>query len=165
MSKQWTLPYSTENRSESLGLDHDGRWEKEYICIHTHTHTHIYMYDRVTLLYSRNWHNIVNQLDLILWFYFIIFGLCLFRAAPSAYGHSQARDQISYSCQSAPQPWQGRIQAKSATYTRAHSNSSWQGRILNPLSEAGIEPATSWFPVGFVSTVPQLELQNQLYFN
>ena len=44
-----------------------------YIYMHMHTHTYmtkslwcmymyIYMYDWVTLLYSRNWHNIVNQL-------------------------------------------------------------------------------------------------------
>ena len=31
--------------------------------IHTHTHTHIHTHDWVTLLYSRNWHNIINQLD------------------------------------------------------------------------------------------------------
>ena len=31
-------------------------WEKEHICIS------IYIYDCVTLLYSRKWHNIVNQL-------------------------------------------------------------------------------------------------------
>jgi len=37
--------------------------------------------------------------------------------------------------------------------------SSRQHRILNPLSEAGgIEPATSWFLVRFVSTVPYREL-------
>ena len=29
--------------------------------IYTHTHTHIYMYDWVTLLYSRNCRNIINQ--------------------------------------------------------------------------------------------------------
>ena len=29
-----------------------------YVCIHIYTH----MYDQVILLYSRNWHNIVNQL-------------------------------------------------------------------------------------------------------
>ena len=41
-----------------------------YICVYTythmyiyiHTHIYMYMYDWVTLLYSRNWHNIVNQL-------------------------------------------------------------------------------------------------------
>ena len=43
-----------------LGANHDGRLSKKrnvYIYM-----TGIYMYDRVILLYSRNWHNIVNQL-------------------------------------------------------------------------------------------------------
>ena len=35
-------------------------------------------------------------------------------------------------------------------------HSSWHCQILNPLSKAGIEPATSWFLVGFVSNAPQL---------
>ena len=30
---------------------------------HTHIYIHIYMYDWVTLLYSRNWQNTVNQLQ------------------------------------------------------------------------------------------------------
>ena len=36
-----------------------------FIYIHTYIYTyiHIYTYDWVTLLYSRNWHNIVNQLS------------------------------------------------------------------------------------------------------
>ena len=37
-------------------------------------------------------------------------------------------------------------------------HSSQQSQILKPLVRPGIEPATSWFPVGFVSTVPQREL-------
>ena len=37
-------------------------------------------------------------------------------------------------------------------------HSSWQHQILNPLSKAGIEPATSWFLAGFVSAAPQQEL-------
>ena len=44
----------------------EGNIRKE-IHTHTHTHTHtyihIYMYDWVTMLYSRNWHNTVNQLE------------------------------------------------------------------------------------------------------
>ena len=43
------------------------------------------MYDWVTLLYSRNCHNIVNQL----YIYFF-----LFRAIGAAYGGSQARGPI-----------------------------------------------------------------------
>ena len=33
-------------------------------------------------------------------------------------------------------------------------HSSWQCQIFNPLGEAGIELATSWFLVGFVSVAP-----------
>ena len=36
---------------------------------------------------------------------------------------------------------------------------SWQHQILNPLSEAGIESATSWFLVRFVSASPLWEIQ------
>ena len=36
--------------------------------------------------------------------------------------------------------------------------SSRQHQILNPLNRPGIEPATSWFLVGFVSAAPQREL-------
>ena len=38
---------------------------------------------------------------------------------------------------------------------------SGQCQILNPLSEARIEPATSWFLVGFVFPAPQQELQSE----
>ena len=37
-------------------------------------------------------------------------------------------------------------------------HSSQQCWVLNPLSEARIEPATSWFLVRFVSAVPSWEL-------
>ena len=79
-------------------------------------------------------------------FFFLVF--CLFRATHSAYGGSQAR---------------GRIGAVAAglchSNTRAEPHhSSRQRRILNPLSKIGIEPATSWFLVGFVSAAPQVEL-------
>ena len=39
-------------------------------------------------------------------------------------------------------------------------HSSWQHRILNPLSKARVEPASSWILAGFVSTTPQWELPN-----
>ena len=38
-------------------------------------------------------------------------------------------------------------------------HSSRQGQILNPWARPGIEPATSWFLVRFLSTVPQQEHQ------
>ena len=39
-------------------------------------------------------------------------------------------------------------------------HSSRQRRILNPVSEPGMEPASSWIFVRFVSTEPQRELPN-----
>ena len=53
-------------------------------------------------------------------FFFLVF--CLFRAAPVAFGSSQARGRISYSCRPTPEPQQRSIQATSATYTRASCN-------------------------------------------
>ena len=47
------LLYSTGNYIQSLGIEYDGRqYENMYI----------YIYDWVTMLYSRNRHNAVNQL-------------------------------------------------------------------------------------------------------
>ena len=93
---------------------------------------------------------------LLLLFYFIFFGLFAFsRAASAACGGSQAR---------------GLIRAVATGLHQSHSNadlsricnlhhSSRQRWMLNPLSEPGIQPATLWFLVGFVSTVPWCELQ------
>ena len=53
-----------------------------------------------------------------------------------------------------PRPQQCRIRAASATYTTAHSNA----RSLTHQARPGLEPATSWFLVGFVSAAPQWEL-------
>ena len=46
--------YSTKNYIQSPGINNNG---KE--CV---KNKHIYVHNRVTLLYSRNWHNIINQL-------------------------------------------------------------------------------------------------------
>ena len=84
----------------------------------------------------------------------VLFFSFLFRAAPGAYGSSQAR---------------GWIGAAAAGLGHSHSNagsshvcdlhhSSRQLQILNPLSK-GIEPISSWILVGFVSAEPQWELQ------
>ena len=54
-----------------------------------------------------------------------------------------------------------RIRALSVTYTADHSNA---GSLTHPTGP-GIEPATSWFPVGFVSAAPHRELPWQSYFN
>ena len=66
----------------------------------------------------------------------------------------------SYSCQPIPQPQQHRIQATSATYTTVHGNT----RSLTHWARPGIEPSTSWFLVGFFSTMPRQELPITLFF-
>ena len=77
---------------------------------------------------------------------------CLFRAMPMAYGGSQARGLIiTVACWPTPQPQQCQSWAASATYTTAHGNDGSLTHWVRP----GIEPATSWFLVGFVSTAPQ----------
>ena len=47
--------------------EYDGRYGKKniYICICIYMYMYIYVCDRVTILYSINWHIIVNQLYLI----------------------------------------------------------------------------------------------------
>ena len=55
-----------------------------------------------------------------------------------------------------PQPQQRRIWAASATYTTALGNAG----SLTHWARPGIEPATSWFLVGFVSAAPRWELPN-----
>ena len=52
------------------------------------------------------------------------------------------------------QPQQRQIQAKSATYTTAHGNA----RSLTHWARPGIEPKTSLFLVGFISSAPWWEL-------
>ena len=77
-------------------------------------------------------------------FFFFSSLFLLFRAAPTAYGGSQAR---------------GQIRATAETYTTAHSKAGSLTHWVRP----GIEPATSWFLVRFVSTVPQRELLSWLF--
>ena len=74
-----------------------------------------------------------------------------FRAALAAYGSSQARGQ-NWSCshQPRPQPQQLQIRAESATYTRTHGNAG----SLTCWARPGMEPASSWMLVRFVSAEP-----------
>ena len=53
-----------------------------------------------------------------------------------------------------PQPQQLGIQAMSATYTTAHGNAG----SLTHGARPGMELATSWFLVGFLSAAPQRAL-------
>ena len=70
----------------------------------------------------------------------------LFRAAPAAYGGSQARSQIK---------------ATVAGLHHIHGNAG----SLTHWARQGMEPATSWFLVGFASAAPQGEfLVKFLYY-
>ena len=95
---------------------------------------------------------------------FIYLFIYLFRAAPEAYGSSQAR---------------GVIRVTAAGLHHSHSNTKSELRLwpttaahgntgsLTPWARPRIKPATSWFLVRFVSTEPRRELQNKknLYSN
>ena len=70
------------------------------------------------------------------------FFFCLFRAAPTAYGISQARGQIGTAV---PQPQQCQIWAM--TYTAACGNA----RSLTHWARPGMEPKSSWKLVGFLT--------------
>ena len=90
----------------------------------------------------------------VLFFYFYLF-FCFFRAAPEAHGVSQDRGPIGVtSCWPTPQLQQQQIRAASVTYTTAHGNTEF----LTCWVRLGIEHASSWFPVGFISTAPRREL-------
>ena len=81
----------------------------------------------------------------------LIFFFLLFGAAHTAYGGSPGQGlNQSYTCRPTPEPQQRRIQAASATSITVHSNTG----SLTHRARLGIEPATSWFLVGFIPTVP-----------
>ena len=65
----------------------------------------------------------------------------------------------SWSCSCWPQPQQRGIWAASETYTRAHGNDGYL------TARSGIEPASSWILVGFVTTEPQQELHIALFLD
>ena len=72
--------------------------------------------------------------------------------ALAAYGSYQARGaNWSLSCQLMPQPQQCQIWAASVTYTTAHGNAG----SLTHGARPGIEPASLWILVRFVSTEKQ----------
>ena len=88
-------------------------------------------------------------------FCFLFLSFCLLRATPG--GTWRFPDQWSnwsYSCQPMLQLQQRQIQASSATYTTAHGNTG----SLTHQARPGMEPATSWFLVGFASAAPRRQL-------
>ena len=80
-----------------------------------------------------------------------LFIYCLFAiswVAPVAYGGSQAKGRIGAVAVGLRQSHSNAgSEPESATYTTAHSNAG----SLTHWARAGIEPATSWFLVGFVN--------------
>ena len=77
-----------------------------------------------------------------------------FRAAPTAYLAPGQGSNQSCSRWPTPQPQQGRIRATSVTYTTAHG----KARSLTHWMRPGIEPASSWLLLRFVTTELQQEL-------
>ena len=77
-----------------------------------------------------------------------------FRAAPTAYGSSQARGPTGAT---AANLHHSHSNTGSETYTTAHGNTGSPTHGARP----GIEPAASWILVGFVSAAPQWELQTK----
>ena len=90
---------------------------------------------------------------LILLFYFILLFFCLFRAAPVAYGSSQARGRIRAAASSLHH---SRSNAMSVTYTTAHG----RARSFTCWVGPGIEPAASGILFGFVIAEIQGELRD-----
>ena len=117
----------------------------------------IFSHSRVCLLillFAMQKLNSLMEFHLSIWLlllvlFFLVF--CLSRARPVAHGGSQVRGLIRAvaACQ-----WHSHNNTRYETYTTAHSNA----RILTHWARPGIEPATSWFLVGFVSAVPLPEL-------
>ena len=99
----------------------------------------------------------------VLYFYFLFFLSFFFAiswAAPAAYGGSQARGLIWAVATSLRQSHSNtRSKPNLQPYTTAHGNA----RYLTHWARPGIESATSWFLVGFVSSAPWRKLQKRLF--
>ena len=85
----------------------------------------------------------------------VFFFFLPFRAACVAYGCSQARGWIGAAAAELCHSHRNtRSKAVSAAYTTAHGNA----RSLMPWARPGMEPASSWVIVGFITTEPWQEL-------
>ena len=91
----------------------------------------------------------------VVFIYLFIF--CIFRAAPVAYGGSQARGLIQAVATSLHHSHSNAgSRAASATYTAAHGNTGSLIHWVRP----GIKPTSSWVLVGFITTEPQWDFLN-----
>ena len=101
----------------------------------------------------------VGTLDVTFWITFFFLLLNLFCSLGPHLWHMEVprlRVKLELQLLALPQPQPHRIWAASVTYTTAHGNA----RSLTHSVRPGIEPATSWFLVGFVSAAPWRELLN-----
>ena len=92
---------------------------------------------------------------------FFNFYYCFLGLHPWQMGVLRLGSNPSLSCRPTPQPQQLGIQAAPATYITAHSNAG----SLTYWARPGIEPASSWILVRFISSLPQWEFQHVMYFN
>ena len=85
-----------------------------------------------------------------------------FGTALAVYGGSQARGRMEAKQAASLRQSHSNvgIQAASATYTTAHSNTG----SLTHWVRLGIEPESSWLPVGFMTTDPWWELPDVILF-
>ena len=91
------------------------------------------------------------------------FFFCLFRATPVAYGGFRARGLIRATAAGLYHSYsnaRSKPHLRTAPHT-AHGNAG----SLTHWARPGIEPATSWFLVRFVSAVPHQEMQQTYRFN
>ena len=80
--------------------------------------------------------------------------VCLLKAAPMAYGSSQAKSQIGTVATAMPY-----LSHICDLYATAHGDT----RSLNHRVRPGIESTSSWILVRFISAAPQQELPNVLF--
>ena len=87
-----------------------------------------------------------------------------FKAAPAAYGSSQAMGQIEATAASLQHSLHhcsdGRIQATSVTYTTAHGNAG----SLTHWTKPRLKSASPWILVGFITAEPRQKLQSVRFF-
>ena len=109
-----------------------------------------------TLVYNQWWEKDEFFCFLVAGFFFF----CLFRATPLVYGGSQARGQIravatGLHYNHSSRRYEPCLQPTSELVANARSLTHW--------AIPGMEPASSWILVRFVSTEPQWELKDEIF--
>ena len=120
-----------------------------YVCI-----LHIYR-KRANREYTLSINIGNKERDMVLTFSFLSlsFFFCFFRAAPTAYGGSQARGRIR-AIAAGLHHSHSNSRAASATYITAHGNTGYLTHLVRPR----IKPASWWILVRFISASPLREL-------